>query len=51
MAFDTEIQALAGSATNSEMNQWMTDGAKEIINLLPPKLKEKCTTISCSIVF
>ena len=46
MAFDSEIQALAGSATQSEMDQWMTDGAKEIINLLPPKLKEKCTTIS-----
>mgnify|MGYP003133245627 CR=1 FL=1 len=46
MAFDTEIQALAGSATQSEMDQWMTDGAKEIINMLPPKLKEKCMTES-----
>ena len=38
----SQIQALAGTATNSEMNQWMRDGAREIINLLPPYLKEYC---------
>tara|TARA_R100000152_G_C6775103_1_gene203282 strand:+ start:432 stop:1502 length:1071 start_codon:yes stop_codon:yes gene_type:complete len=46
MAFDTEIQALAGSATQSEMDQWMTDGAKEIINVLPNELKMKCITFT-----
>ena len=46
MAFDTQIQALAGTATQSEMDQWMADGAKEIINLLPLKLKERCASIS-----
>ena len=40
--FDVQIQALAGTATNSEMNQWMMDGAREIINILPPHLKEYC---------
>ena len=40
--FDAQIQALAGTATNSEMNQWMRDGAREIINILPPYLKEYC---------
>ena len=46
MAFDTEIQALAGTATQTEMDQWMADGAKEIIHVLPPKLKAKCSTVS-----
>ena len=44
MAFDTEIQALAGTATTSEMSQWMTDGVKEIVNILPLELKVKCTS-------
>ena len=44
MTFDTQIQALAGTADQSEMDQWMTDGVKEIINILPPELKEKCMT-------
>ena len=26
--------------------QWLTDAAKEVINILPPKLKEKCITES-----
>jgi hypothetical protein len=25
-------------------NQWLKDAAKEVIHILPPKLKEKCTT-------
>ena len=41
--FDVQIQALAGTATQSEMDQWMTDGAKELINIFPNDLKEKCT--------
>ena len=44
MEFDTQIQALAGTANQEEMDQWATDGAKEIINILPPDLKEKCMT-------
>ena len=41
---DVQIQALVGTATQSEMDDWATDGAKEIINILPLNLKEKCTT-------
>ena len=44
--FDEQIQSLAGTATNSEMNQWMTDGVKEIINILPPELKMECSRIT-----
>mgnify|MGYP003632590999 CR=1 FL=1 len=44
--FDTQIQALAGSATQTEMDDWAADGVKEIINILPPKLKQKCSTYS-----
>ena len=32
---DVQIQALVGTATQSEMDDWATDGAKEIINILP----------------
>jgi hypothetical protein len=42
MAFDTQIQALVGTATQTEMDQWMADGVREIINILPPHLKEYC---------
>ena len=41
--FDAQIQALVGTATQSEMDDWATDGVKEITNILPPLLKEKCT--------
>ena len=44
--FDAQIQALAGTATQSEMDDWAADGVKEIINILPPKLKQKCSTYS-----
>tara|TARA_R100000781_G_scaffold886_4_gene1499 strand:+ start:1703 stop:3427 length:1725 start_codon:yes stop_codon:yes gene_type:complete len=40
--FDVQIQALAGTATQTEMDQWMMDGTREIINMLPPHLKEYC---------
>ena len=46
MAFDTQIQALTGTATDSEMDQWLTDGVKEIIHILPAELKAKCSTVS-----
>ena len=38
----SQIQALAGSANNTEMSDWANEGAIEIINILPPILKEKC---------
>jgi len=41
---DAQISSLAGTDTDSESAQWMSDGAREIINILPPKLKEKCMT-------
>ena len=44
--FDAQIQALAGTATQSEMDDWAADAVKEIINILPPKLKQKCSTYS-----
>ena len=44
--FDIQIQALAGTGTQSEMDDWAADGVKEIINILPPKLKQKCATYS-----
>ena len=46
MAFDTQIEALAGTATQTEMDQWATDGVREIINILPPELKMECSTIT-----
>ena len=44
MAFSAEVQSLVGTVTTSEVAQWMTDGVKEIINMLPLKLKQKCAT-------
>jgi hypothetical protein len=46
MAFDTQIQSLVGTTTDSELDQWMTDGVKEIVNILPPELKVKCGTFT-----
>ncbi len=40
--FSAQIQSLAGSVTETEIDQWMMDGTREIINILPPKLKEYC---------
>ena len=51
--FKTQIEDLISSGTSGidttigddvALNQWLTDGAKEIINVLPRKLKEKCST-------
>ena len=44
--FKAQIESLAGATTDSEINQWMNDGAKEIINILPQKLKHKSGTIT-----
>jgi hypothetical protein len=54
--FSEQIHALTGfdAASNSDSEtgedfrvlsaQWLTDAAKEVINILPPLLKEKCIT-------
>ena len=54
--FSEQIHALTGldAASNSDSEtgedfrvlsaQWLTDAAREVINMLPPLLKEKCTT-------
>tara|TARA_R100000808_G_scaffold5394_1_gene16472 strand:- start:1226 stop:3310 length:2085 start_codon:yes stop_codon:yes gene_type:complete len=45
--FKTQIEDITGSVgDDAALTQWLTDGAKEIINILPYKLKEKCATIS-----
>ena len=42
--FKTQIQDLIGSFDDDvAINQFLTDGAKELINMMPPELKEKCT--------
>ena len=43
-AFKTQIQDLIGDFDDDvAINQFLTDGAKELINMMPPELKEKCT--------
>ena len=45
--FDVQITDLVGGTIDSvACNQWAADACKEIINVLPAKLKEKCATIS-----
>ena len=44
--FKAQIESLSGAATDSEINQWMNDGAREIINILPSKLKQKCSKVT-----
>ena len=45
--FKTQIEDLTGSVgDDSGLTQWLTDGAKELINLFPPKLKEKCSKVT-----
>jgi len=42
--FKTQIQDIIGSFDDDvAINQFLTDGAKELINMMPPELKEKCT--------
>ncbi len=42
--FKTQIQDVIGSFDDDvAINQFLTDGAKELINMMPPELKEKCT--------
>jgi hypothetical protein len=43
-AFKTQIQDIIGDFDDDvAINQFLTDGAKELINMMPPELKEKCT--------
>ena len=46
MAFDTQILDLVNSTFSDQtaMDGWAADGAKEIINMMPLELKQKCTT-------
>ena len=52
--FDDQVMGLTGltisgsstAPSQTELTQFLTDGAKEIINILPPKLKEKCMKIT-----
>ena len=46
MAFDTQILDLVNATYSDQtaMDGWATDAVKEITNILPPLLKEKCTT-------
>lgn len=43
--FKTQIQDIIGDFDDDvAINQFLTDGAKELINMMPLELKEKCTT-------
>ena len=44
--FKNQVDALTGFAGTEDdaLTDWLTAGAKEIINILPYNLKEKCTT-------
>ena len=43
--FKTQIQDIIGDFDDDvAINQFLTDGAKELINMMPRDLKEKCTT-------
>ena len=52
--FDAQVMGLTGLTVNgsstapsqSELTTFLTDGAKEIINVLPRDLKAKCTTFT-----
>ena len=35
---DSQIQALTGTANDTEMNDWATEGAKEVMNALPDNI-------------
>ena len=42
--FKTQIQDIIGDFDDDvAINQFLADGAKELINMMPPELKEKCT--------
>ena len=49
--FGTQVKSLTGIDTNNStiqgyINTWLTDGVKEIQNVLPPDKLEECTNVS-----
>ena len=46
--FDANLDSASeeGEDYTSLANQWLNDAAKEVINILPPKLKIECATIT-----
>ena len=43
--FKVQIEDLIGAVGDDDaLTQWLTDGVKEVTNILPPNLKEKCMT-------
>ena len=48
--FDADLEGTTGSTSGENLslhtNQWLTQGAKEIINILPPDLKMECSTMT-----
>ena len=45
-ADDIEGESETGDTYSVLANRWLTDAAKEVINILPPKLKMKCAKIT-----
>ena len=43
-ADDASGTAIDGTTFSLQADRWLVDGAKEIINILPPELKIKCAT-------
>ena len=45
--FKTQIQDIIGSFDDDvAINQFLTDGAKELINMMPSELKQKCSKVT-----
>ena len=44
--FDAQIQSLVGTADQTEMDTWASEAVVELTNLFPPKLKQKCATLT-----
>jgi len=45
--FKTQIQDIIGEFDDDvAINQFLTDGAKELINMMPPGLKQKCSKVT-----
>ena len=49
--FQAQVEGLTSlsigtTPTTAELTQFLTDGAREIINILPPSLLEYCTKYS-----
>ena len=45
--FKTQIQDIIGDFDDDvAINQFLTDGAKELISMMPPELKQKCSKVT-----